>query len=103
MKNLPLRKTMCATCPFKPGSKYAELAPSLTASALNQASRICHSTGSNAIHHKTGKKPHLCRGARDVQLDVMAAMSVIAAPTDEAWNAQRVEIGMKPTLVKDPE
>jgi hypothetical protein len=103
MKNYPLRKTKCATCPFRPGSKYACLANDLAASAMNEGSRICHSTGSNGIHKRTGIKSHLCRGARDVQLQVMFSLKVITAPTDEAWNAQREAIGMKPTEVKDPE
>ena len=94
---------MCATCPFRDGSPYENLRETLTASALSEASRICHSTGSNnAINRKTGKPPHLCRGARDVQLKVMFALEVIDTPTDEAWNAKRVEVGMKTTAVKDP-
>jgi hypothetical protein len=101
-RDMPLRETKCATCPFKAGSKYACLANDLAASAMTEASRICHSTGTNAIHRRTGKKPHLCRGARDLQLNLMAALKVISEPTDEAWNEQRVKIGMKPTVVKDP-
>jgi hypothetical protein len=90
----PLLKAMCATCPFKEGSPYAYLAPDLTASALTEASRICHSTGSNAIHHRTGKKPALCRGARDVQLQVFARMGFIAEATDEAWEAKCKEMNI---------
>lgn len=101
-KNLPLRETKCGTCPFRPGSKYAKLADDLAASALNDCSRVCHSTGTNAIGGKTGIKSHLCRGARDVQLNLMALLKVIDEPTDEAWNEKRVECGMKPTVVKDP-
>ena len=101
--NHPLRKTMCKTCPFRDGSPYERLREGLTASALNEASRICHSTGSsNGINRRTGKPPHLCRGARDVQLSVMCALKVIEDATDEAWNAKRVEMGMEPTTVKDP-
>ena len=100
----PLRKSMCSTCPFRDGSPYENLRPALTESALNEASRICHSTGrNNGINKRTGKPPHLCRGARDVQLRMMFALRVIDAPTDEAWDAKRVEMGMKPTTVKDPE
>ena len=69
MTNLPLRKTKCATCPFRPSSPYAYLADSLAESAVTERSRICHSTGSgNAINKRTGLPPHLCRGVRDVQL-----------------------------------
>lgn len=97
--NLPLRKTMCATCPFREGSKYA----ALTRTIDMGVSRICHSTGAgNAINDRTGKPPHLCRGARDVQLQVMARVGFLAEPTDEAWNEERVACGMKPTAVRDP-
>lgn len=76
----------CDTCPFRRGSKYQDLAADLAESAISKASRICHSTGANnAINHRTGKSARLCRGARDIQLQVFAAAGVIAAPTDEAW------------------
>lgn len=102
MKNdMPVCKTMCETCPFKKGSPYANLAPSLTESAMTVA-RICHSTGSNAINARTGKPEHVCRGARQVQLQMMHRLEVIAEPTDEAWNAERVRIGMKPQEIKNP-
>lgn len=101
MKNIPLCKTMCPTCPFRAGSPYASLVPSLTLSAMME-SRICHSTGNNAINRRTGIPEHICRGARQIQLRVMHAKGVITAPTDKAWNAKRVDSGMEPTEVKDP-
>lgn len=85
---------MCATCPFRPGSKYAFLVPDLAASALSEASRICHSTGSNGINRRTGKPSRLCRGARDLQLRLFASNGFIEAPTDEAWNKKRKELGV---------
>lgn len=85
MKTLKPRKTMCATCPFRAGSPHADLADMLAASAINEASRICHSTGTSAIYGRTGKKPLICRGSRDIQLRVMCALGVISAPTDAAW------------------
>jgi len=86
-KILPVMRSKCATCPFKEGSPYAELVPHLTASALSEASRICHSTGGrNAIHRSgTGKPPRICRGARDIQLKAAFAMRVIKEPTYAAW------------------
>lgn len=59
--------------------------PSLTKSALHERSRICHSTGNSVILGRTGKAPRLCRGARDVQLQIFHRMGLIAAPTDKAW------------------
>lgn len=100
--NTPLRKTMCATCPFRKGSPYADLVPDLATSAIRNSSRICHSTGSSAIHRYTGKKPHLCRGARDIQLEFFVAIGFLPEATDKAWNDQRKKSGMKPTFVKDP-
>ncbi len=94
-KLIPVRPKKCATCPFRVGSEYANLADGLAESALKDGSRICHSTGANnAINHRTGKPPRPCRGARDIQLQVMAAMGVIAAPTDEAWAAKCKEMGL---------
>lgn len=80
----PVCKAMCGTCPFRDGSPYEFLRADLTASALTEASRICHSTGSNGVNHRTGKKPLLCRGARDLQLQMFFRLGFIDAPTDEA-------------------
>lgn len=100
--NLPVRQTRCATCPFTAGSPYAHLASQLAQSALEEASRICHSTGSNGLMGRTGLPSFICRGARDVQLQTMAALGVIAAPTDQAWNDARELQGMKPQEVRNP-
>ncbi len=101
-KNIPLRASMCATCPFREGSKYAYLAPGLTMESMT-TSRICHSTGSNnAINKRTGVEPHVCRGSRDIQLKVMTILGMIAEPTDEAWNDAREVIGLERTVVADP-
>lgn len=102
-KNLKLvRKTMCTTCPFKRGSKYKFLKESLTELALKEG-RICHSTGSNAINYRTGIPNHICRGARLVQLKSMFARGVIEAPNDKAWTQKRLEIGLGPETIQDPE
>lgn len=96
MSLIPVMPDKCATCPFRPGSKYADLADELAESAIKKASRICHSTGSNnAINRRTGKPARLCRGARDIQLAVFTAAGVIAAPTDEAWQAKCDEMGIR--------
>lgn len=94
-KREPVMKEMCATCPFRKGSPYAYLASDLTNSALGKSSRICHSTGSNnAINKRTGKPRALCRGARDIQLQVFHRLGVIEAATDEAWEAKCKEMGI---------
>ncbi len=83
---MPLMSTMCPTCPFRDGSPTRYLANDLTISALNEASRICHSTGTNGLKGRTGKPSRLCRGARDIQIKVFYTAGVIAAPTDAAWD-----------------
>jgi hypothetical protein len=94
---MKVNKEMCATCPWREGSPYAYIAATLQESALSEASRICHSTGSNnAINRRTGKRPALCRGARDVQLKMFVAMGFLSEPTDAAWDAKCKEIGVKP-------
>lgn len=93
-KRLPVAKKQCATCPFREGSKYAGLRNELAEHAMTKNSRICHSTGSNAINRSTGKKSLLCRGARDLQLAVFHGMGFISEPTDEAWEAKCKELGL---------
>lgn len=96
MKRLPVMQSKCATCPFRDNSPYSNLAPGLAESAQTESSRICHSTGSNnAINKRTGKKPMLCRGARDVQLIYWSSIGFISAPTDEAWYAKCKELGIQ--------
>jgi hypothetical protein len=94
LKLTPVRSTKCATCPFRKGSPYAYLASDLADSALDTASRICHSTGSNnAINKRTGVPEQICRGARDVQLQVFAGIGFISEATDKAWEAKCRELG----------
>jgi hypothetical protein len=86
---------MCATCPFRHGSKYAHLQPVLAQSALTEATRICHSTGSNnGINRRTGKPPMVCRGSRDLQLRMFAASGFLREPTDACWVAKVEELSL---------
>lgn len=102
-QNLPVRVTMCPTCPFRPGSKYEYLREDLEASARAQESRICHSTGkNNAINKRTGFPEHICRGAREIQLEQFTALGILTEPTDEAWNDAREKYGYPRQVVKDP-
>lgn len=101
--DLPLRKTMCATCPFRARSKTAFVAPVIAERLVGDSSHICHSTGkNNAFHERTGLPEHLCRGARDIQLKIFHAIGFLSAPTDEAWNDARAKVGLRPTVVQDP-
>lgn len=94
---MKINKKMCSTCPWQPGSKYAYLLPHLTQSALTEATRICHQTGSgNGINYRTGKPPAGCRGARDLQLRTFKANGFIEAATDAAWNKKCRQLGIQP-------
>jgi hypothetical protein len=95
-RSIPVMPESCASCPFRKGSKYAYLKEDLAKSATTVASRICHSTGTNnAINHRTGKPARICRGARDLQLEMFVAMGFISEPTDAAWQAKCDEMGLK--------
>jgi hypothetical protein len=92
--DIPIMPEMCGTCPFRDGSKYEFLRADLTQSALTEASRICHCTGTSGIMGRTGKPERLCRGARNVQLNLFFRMGFIESPTDEAWRKRCVELGL---------
>jgi hypothetical protein len=91
---MEVMKQKCPTCPFRDGSPYENLRDDLEKSALCQGSRICHSTGSNAINACTGKTPRFCRGARDLQIQVLAGMGFLDEATDDAWERKRKELGI---------
>jgi hypothetical protein len=85
---------MCATCPFRKGSPTAWLREIVADSALNDGNRICHSTGrNNLFHRETGKPERLCRGARDLQLQLFTALGFLEEPTDEEWDRRCEELG----------
>lgn len=89
-----VRKTKCKSCPFRAGSPYEYLAPMLTADALSESSRICHSTGVNAIN-TTNLPEEICRGSRDIQLRMFYAMGYIEVCSDEAWERKWKEVKQK--------
>lgn len=93
-KRMPVQKNMCATCPWREGSEHADLVPMLEASAFSEASRICHSTGSNAINEHTGKAERLCRGARNSQLRFLVKIGFLKEATDAAWTAKCKQLGI---------
>ena len=90
----PVMPKMCATCPFRKDSPFAELVPLLAQSALTEASRICHSTATSAIKGRTGKAAKLCRGARDLQLEYFHHTGFIESATDEAWEKKCKQLGI---------
>lgn len=95
-RRLETMKSKCATCPFR-DEGWTEVRELLEQLALTQATPICHSTGSTALvgHRKrASNRQLLCRGARDLQLMVFHRIGFIAAPTDEAWEEKRKELGV---------
>ena len=76
-----VNKNKCASCPFRDG---ADIDSQIVRKRVMQrmltqdASQICHSTNTS-----------LCRGARDLQQEIMYCMGIIDAPNDEAWDAAR--------------
>lgn len=93
---MPTNKRMCATCPWREGSPYAYLADNLASSAISHGSRICHSTGDNAINEHTGKPERLCRGARNYQLAFFVRIGFLPEATDAAWRAKCRALGIEP-------
>lgn len=85
--DFPVMKEKCATCPFRAGG-WESLREIVTERVLTDASQTCHSTG--VIHGK--EDTHLCRGARDLQLQMFYAMGFLPEPTDAAWAAKVAEL-----------
>lgn len=89
IKDWPVMKSKCSTCPFGPnGDRRTQ--SSVTESVVNmKGSQICH-------HPVLKGKPetHLCRGARDLQLRVLAVFGVIEDATDAAYNRKRESLGV---------
>lgn len=84
-------KGKCPTCPFNKGGNGREAAPDIADMVrhrcLTEASQICHHP---RLHGK--KEDHLCRGARDFQLEVFHRIGLLETPTDEAWKKKMQEI-----------
>ncbi|UBF29891.1 hypothetical protein K9N68_37405 (plasmid) [Kovacikia minuta CCNUW1] len=88
ISDFPVMKKRCKTCPFNPDGD--EELQGRVISRLFQASQICH-------HPNLYGKPstHLCRGARDYQLEIFHRLRVIIEPTDEAWGKAWEEMKVK--------
>jgi hypothetical protein len=83
----PIMKARCKTCPFN--SPDSKLANKVQLRVMTQASQLCHST-------RVANKPetHLCRGARDYQLEIFYRLGVIAEPTDGSWTNKARQLGI---------
>jgi hypothetical protein len=84
---MPVMRRQCATCPFREGADR-ELRHRIEERVLTSASQTCHHTGT--IHGR--EDTHLCRGARDHQLQFFYRLGVIAAATDAAWKKAQAKL-----------
>jgi hypothetical protein len=84
IKDFSVMPRKCSTCPFRTdeNGKHPDLrlVERIKQTTLTEASQICH-------HPRlSGKEEnHLCRGARDWQLQVFYRLGIIKEPTDAAW------------------
>ena len=84
ISDYPVMSTKCVTCPFRTNDKGRHPDGSLVA----QIQKKCFSEGSQICHHprlSNQNQTHLCRGARDFQLEIFYRIGVIDEPTDAAW------------------
>lgn len=74
----PVMKSKCPSCPFGPNGN--EDVRNSVVTRLFSASQICHHP---ALHGK--EENRLCRGARDLQLQMLHRMGMLNNPTDECF------------------
>lgn len=83
-------KIKCPTCPFTQNESGREADPNIAGKVrrrcLTEASQICHHP---RIHGM--KEDHLCRGARDFQLEFFHRIGFLETPTDEEWENKQKE------------
>ena len=91
-RTLPTRAYSCSTCPFL-DTGWTHVRPLLIDRALTEASPICHSTGKDALVKSQGPA-QICRGARDLQIQFFYRIGFLDAPTEEAWETKRRELGI---------
>jgi hypothetical protein len=85
-----VQKVMCASCPFGKfgeaiGSElgrenFNELQNHLTIQCLTESNQYCHK---NELKGKVSN--HVCRGARNVQLQYFYYLGILESLSDEAW------------------
>lgn len=92
--NFPVMPAKCSTCPFRVNDHGRHVDPMtvsrIQADVISKASQICH--------HPTlsGKKEtHLCRGARDYQIEIFYRLGFLESRTDEAWQKRLQELKSK--------
>jgi hypothetical protein len=90
IKNVDVMKKRCPTCPFGEKGKRdrcPSIANMVRERCLSEASQICHHP---FLHGKP--QTHLCRGARDFQLELFHRLGVIEDESDLAWDKKKHEL-----------
>lgn len=81
----------CRVCPFREGSDLAELQGPIIVKMLKGAMSDNDGEGGSHLCHEPstrGKESEIiCRGSRDIALQLFHRWGVLDAPTDEAWAA----------------
>lgn len=90
ISGMPVKKIMCESCPFGPNG--CQEVRATVEERLFQVSQTCHSTG--AVHGK--KDTHVCRGARNFQLQILHRLGFLESPSDEAWEKRANELSRRP-------
>ncbi len=90
IKDFPVMKSRCTSCPFNPKGDR-QVRAMVEARSLKEGSQICHHP---RLYGK--KETHLCRGARDHQLVIFHRLGIIKSATDRAWAAARRRFATKP-------
>jgi hypothetical protein len=82
--NWPVMPSNCPTCPFRLGENGREQSPDIAGRVRSR----CLTTALQICHHPRlifKKETHLCRGARDFQLQIFYRLGMLDDPTDEDW------------------
>ncbi|MDJ0706412.1 MAG: hypothetical protein QNJ46_24340 [Leptolyngbyaceae cyanobacterium MO_188.B28] len=89
----PVMLKQLSTCPFRTDERGRHpdsvLAAKIQQRCLTQASQNCH-------HPSLSGQPetHLCRGARDFQLQIFYRLGLLTDPTDEVWKKARTRLAL---------
>ena len=88
----PIMPKRCPSCPFNEDGDAETRSKVLerTGGGLN-CSQICHH---NFLHGK--KDAFLCRGLREIQLELLHRLKLIDEPTDEAFASTTKSLGITP-------
>jgi len=76
LRKVPVQEKQCSTCPFNHiGSNFLNTGPYLESLCSLESQHLCH----------TAKNRMICRGGRNIQLQILYNFGLIDEPTDEAF------------------